>query len=373
MLHERYRINTPGEIFSPGLVVFRPIVLQNIDTMIRMAGNANRLRPHCKTHKMDAVTRIELEQGITRQKAATFAEAEMLAEAGVQDIFLAYNLVGPNIARGVRFRQRYPQVKFLVTADDASAIGQLGEAMTAAETTMGVLLDVNPGRDRTGLPPGDETARIYRLISETPGLSAEGFHLYDGHQHQHELSDRIEAVETVWNQVAAFRDRLETTGLPVPRIVCGGTPTFPAYARMQDPAIELSPGTCVFHDASYGESFPDLNAFTPAALVLTRVVSRPTARRVTFDVGTKAVASDPPMGKRVYLPALPDAVQVLQNEEHLVVETERANEFQVGDWTLAIPRHVCPTTALHKEAIVIDDGQIVGRWTVTARDRQLTI
>ncbi len=94
---------------------------------------------------------------------------------------------------------------------------------------------------------------------------------------------------------------------------------------------------------------------------------------MTVDLGTKSVASDPPMGKRVVFPALPEAVQVVHNEEHLVLETPRADEFQPGDELLAIPRHICPTCALHKEVCVISSGQHVDRWEITARDRQLTI
>jgi D-serine deaminase-like pyridoxal phosphate-dependent protein len=108
-------------------------------------------------------------------------------------------------------------------------------------------------------------------------------------------------------------------------------------------------------------------------LVFTRVVSRPTPNRVTLDVGTKAIASDPPMGQRAVLPAIPDGVQVLHNEEHLVVETPDAGKWTVGDWLLAIPRHVCPTSALHRTVYVIDNGQQVDEWEVTSRDRKLTI
>jgi D-serine deaminase-like pyridoxal phosphate-dependent protein len=103
------------------------------------------------------------------------------------------------------------------------------------------------------------------------------------------------------------------------------------------------------------------------------VVSRPSADRLTVDLGYKAVASDPPLGKRVTFPALPDARQVLHNEEHLVLETPRAAEYQPGDELLAVPRHVCPTVALHKEMYVVSDGVVVDRFAVTARDRRLTI
>jgi D-serine deaminase-like pyridoxal phosphate-dependent protein len=129
----------------------------------------------------------------------------------------------------------------------------------------------------------------------------------------------------------------------------------------------------VFHDAGYSEKYADLKDLMPAARLLTRVISRPTPNRVTWDLGTKAVASDPPMGQRVCLPEVSDAVQVLHNEEHLVIETALADRFRPGDWTLAIPRHVCPTIALHASATVIENGEIVDDWEVTARNRKITI
>src|SRR5215472_5917527 len=92
-----YRIEDTRQIISPALIVYRELLEANLDRMIAIAGNPARLRPHCKTHKMPQVTKIELARGITKHKCATFAEAEMLAEAGVVDIFLSYNLVGPNI------------------------------------------------------------------------------------------------------------------------------------------------------------------------------------------------------------------------------------------------------------------------------------
>ena len=132
------------------------------------------------------------------------------------------------------------------------------------------------------------------------------------------------------------------------------------------------PVTCVLNDVGYSEHFPDLD-FPPAAVMLTRVVSRPAADRITLDLGYKAVASDPPAGQRVMFPDLPDAKQVLQNEEHLVLQTSRANEFQPGDELLAIPRHVCPTCALHRAIFVIAGGVLVDQWEVASRDRWLTI
>jgi D-serine deaminase-like pyridoxal phosphate-dependent protein len=368
----RYAVADTREIISPALVIFRDLVEANLAEMIRVAGSAARLRPHCKTHKMREVTQLELARGIMKHKCATIAEAEMLAEAGVTDIFWAYNPVGPNIRRVAQFVQKFPQVKFAVTGDHPGPIAALGEAVAAVGKSVDVILDVDPGMHRTGIAIGPEAKKIYAQIAATKGLAPGGFHLYDGHNHQKDVGERRAAVLAIWQPAAKFRDELVAAGLAVPRIVCGGTASFPIFAELTDPAIELSPGTVVFHDWGYSDMYPDEH-FTPAALLLTRVISRPTADRVTLDLGYKAVASDPPAGNRLILPDLPDAKAVLQNEEHLVIETALAERLQPGDELWAVPRHICPTCAMHKQAYIVAGGKLVGTWAVASRDRVLTI
>lgn len=371
-MDSRYKIEDTSEIFSPGLVVFREVLESNIDKMIELAGGPQRLRPHCKTHKMREVTAMLLERGIVKHKCATFAEAEMLVEVGVNDIFLAYSLVGPNIARAVAFGEKYPDVLFSVTADHQKPIAELGRAMTEAGQTIEVLLDLDSGQHRTGLPVGQQACRLYQQIADCQGLVPGGLHLYDGQNHQTAVAERTAAVDECWQATTQFRDQLVEAGCAVPRIVAGGSGSFPIYAAKDDPALELSPGTVIFFDVGYGKMFPDLE-FTPAALILTRVISRPTEDRLTVDLGYKACASDPPVGQRLFFPDLPDAEQVLQNEEHLVLQTPRASQFEPGDELLAIPRHICPTSALHKQASIISGGKLSDRWDVAARDRWLTI
>lgn len=372
MVDARYAIADTSEILSPSLVVFRDLVESNLAEMIRIAGSPDRLRPHCKTHKMREVAELELARGIRRHKCATIAEAEMLAEAGASDIVWAYNPVGPNIRRVVRFLDKFPHVMFAVTGDHPGPIAALGEAVASVGKAVDVLLDVDPGMHRTGIPIGPPARKLYEQIAATKGLRPGGLHLYDGHNHQKNVAERRAAVRAVWQLAAAFRDELVAAGLAVPRIVAGGTASFPIFAEMDDPIIELSPGTIVFHDWGYSDMYPDLK-FTPAAMLLTRVISRPTDDRVTLDLGYKAVASDPPAGSRVIFPDLPDAKAVLQNEEHLVIETSQAERFQPGDELWAIPRHICPTSALHKQVYVVSGAKVVGTWAVAARDRMLTV
>ena len=372
MSDPRYAIADTSEIISPGLVVFRDLVEANLEGMIRIARSPSRLRPHCKTHKMREVIELQLARGIIRHKCATIAEAEMLAASGVNDIFLAYNPVGPNIGRVARFVQKFPQVAFAVTADDPRPVAALGEALARTGKTVDVLLDIDTGLHRTGIAIGPAARALYERIATTKGLRAGGLHLYDGHNHQQDVSERRAAVMAAWQPAAALRDELVAAGLAVPRIVAGGTASFPIFAAIEDPAIELSPGTIIFNDFGYGDAFPDLD-FTPAALLLTRVISRPTPSRITLDVGYKAVAAESPLPNRLRFPDLPDAKLVLQNEEHLVVETSQAGRFAPGDELLAIPKHICPTSALHKQAYVVAGGNLVGTWSVASRDRMLTV
>jgi D-serine deaminase-like pyridoxal phosphate-dependent protein len=173
--------------------------------------------------------------------------------------------------------------------------------------------------------------------------------------------------------VLALRAALEKKSLPVPRLVLGGTPTFAIFARMNLPGQECSPGTCVLHDHSYSSHFADLSMFRPAALLLTRVISRPTRGILTLDLGYKAVASDPPAGKRCVLLNVPDYEPILQNEEHFVVATPAAEHFAPGDVIYAMPTHICPTSALHRQAYVVEKGKVTELWDIVGRDRVLSI
>jgi D-serine deaminase-like pyridoxal phosphate-dependent protein len=152
-------------------------------------------------------------------------------------------------------------------------------------------------------------------------------------------------------------------------VVAGGTPTFPIHAR--NPDVECSPGTYVLWDFGYADLMPDL-PFELAALLLTRVVSKPGGNRLCLDLGHKAVAAENPQ-PRVRFLNLPYARPVMHSEEHLVIETEFAERFKVGDCLYAVPKHICPTVALHDEAVVVDQGQAVDRWVISARGRRLEV
>jgi len=368
-----YAIHDTSALFSPALLFYKPLIERNIALAVKMAGNPDRLRPHVKTHKTREIVRLELAAGITKHKCATLAECEMVASCGAADVMLAYTLVGPNCDRMVRLMKAYPGCRFSALADHPQATRRLSETMAAASLTLDVVLDLDVGMHRTGIAPGPEAVALYELIDRLPGLRPDGFHVYDGHNNQESYAEREASVTKLVGPVLELRALLEKQGLPVPRVVAGGTPTFPVFARQNWPGLECSPGTLVLHDHGYGSKYGEMSGITPAALLFTRVISRPTPRRITLDLGYKAVASDPPAGKRCILLNVPDYEAVLQSEEHFAVETPAGERFQPGDAVYAMPTHVCPTCAMHRFAHVVDDGKIVDRWEIVARDRVLSI
>lgn len=369
-MNPQYRIEDTSSIYSPALLFYKDLIRRNIARAIEIAGSPARLRPHAKTHKTREIARLELDVGITKHKCATIAEAEMLADVGVPDILLAYPMVGPNCRRLAQLLKKFPQSNISVAADHPDGAKALSDAMQSAGHSIDVLIDIDCGQHRTGIAAGPAAVELYELFAKLPGLRPGGLHVYDGHNHQEPLAEREAAVQALLVPVLELRTTLEKKGLPVPRLVLGGTPTFSVFAKLDLPGQELSPGTCVLHDHGYGSHFPDMN-FTPAALLLTRVISKPTPTRVTLDLGYKALASDPPAGQRCILLNVPDYKAVLQNEEHLVIET--STPLAIGAEVYAVPTHICPTCAVHKQAFVIEGGKLAGTWDIVGRDRMLSV
>lgn len=370
-MSHRYHLSNVADVASPALVFFPDVIQHNIRAVIHQAGGVARLRPHVKTHKTTEIVQMQLLAGVTKHKCATIAEAEMLADAGAPDVLVAYPLVGPNVARFAKLRRKFPGTRFSTVVDHPSTLGPL--AAVAGDSPIDLFVDVNMGMDRTGIAL-DGVAGLYQQIAATPGLKAVGLHCYDGHVNQESRSDREAGVWAKLTPVLELRASLEASGLPVPTLVSGGTPAFPVYATITDvPGLECSPGTYVLHDHGYGSKYSDLPGVEPAAVLVTRVVSRPTPNRVTLDLGNKAVAADPPLAKRVHLLDFPPHTPVTHSEEHYVVETPHADRYTPGDVVYAIPGHVCPTVALHREALVAEGGRVVGAWRIAARDRKLGV
>jgi D-serine deaminase-like pyridoxal phosphate-dependent protein len=368
-MDQSYRIANETDLPSPSLVFYEDRIARNLDKSLVIAGSPHRLRPHVKTHKTREIVALALGRGVRRFKCATIAEAEMVAQCGADDVMLAYPLVGPNIGRFLRLVERFPRTRLSAIADEPGPVRTLSEAASERGLRIELLLDLDTGLHRTGVPVGKEAFELYELISASKGLVARGLHVYDGQNHQSDLGERTKAAAACHAAALELRDDLLARGHSVETIVMGGTPTFPCYAGY--PEVELSPGTCFLQDAGYASSFPDLD-FEAAALLFSRVISvNRQASSFCTDLGYKAIASDP-KGSRGKVWNIEGAEALLQNEEHWVFRAPILPE--VGMPVYVQPTHICPTSALHAKVFVVNGGgRWYSEWKVVARDRFLEV
>jgi len=364
-----YQITNVDEVASPAILIYPQRVEQNIRRMISVAGDASRLRPHVKTHKLPQVIAIKRSLGITKFKTSTIAEAEMTAAEGGEDIMLAYPLVGPNIRRLALLMQRYPQTRFTALVDNSATLEAISAVGVQSGVTFELFIDLNVGMNRTGISIGPHVDELYAQLCQSPGVKAAGLHAYDGHLHDQNHQSLISACEQAFAPVWKLRDSLRAKNMLVPTVVAGGTPTSPLL--IYDDEVEVGAGTTVLWDFGQAEVSPD-QEFLNAAVIFARVISKPLEDCICLDVGHKAVASEmaPPRARWF---GLEDAVPVTHSEEHLVLQTDRASKFAVGQVIYGIPRHVCPTIALHSEVQCVRDSVVTESWPVTARARRLSI
>jgi D-serine deaminase-like pyridoxal phosphate-dependent protein len=363
-----FAITGTDEVNSPALLVYPDRIGENIKRLISIAGDCNLLRPHVKTVKTPEIVRLEVTHGIRKFKCATIAEAEMTARCGAEDIMLAYQPVGPNIRRFFKLKGKYPGIKFSCIADSEKVIRQLSAYSVQHETTVTVWLDINAGMNRTGIGPGKEAVRLYNLIRSMPGLNAEGLHVYDGHIHEKDPSIRKKMCNEAFLAVESLISELSDSGESI-RVVAGGTPTFPIHAARK--GVETSPGTAILWDYGYSSSFADLD-FLHAAVLFSRVISKPEKNLVCLDLGTKAVASEMPH-PRIKITGLADYEFVSHNEEHMVIRTSEASKINIGDVFYCIPYHICPTVDRYDKVSVVRNGKVTEQWNVEARKREITV
>ena len=361
-----YRVKNAEEIPTPALLVYKEAVAHNIRAIGDMMGGYARLRPHIKTHKMSQIARMEMDEGIDKFKCATPKEAAMLAAIGATDVLISYHIVGANIGRVVDLKRLYPDADLKVIADDRDAIQALSDACTSAGVSLGVMVDVNTGMDRTGALPGTPSLALAQQIAQASGLCFAGLHVYDGHVGDFDADMRQKTAFESIERAVETRCLIERSGIEVEKLVASGSPGFEHTQRV-DGVDEVSPGTWIFWDTGYGDKLQ--SPFEWAALILSSVISTTRADLVTLDAGSKSVAPDTPV-PHFRVIGLPDDIAfVRRNEEHQLLQLpEGTPRPRVGDQFYLVPRHVCTTVNLWDEVCVIDeDGMFVETWAVDAR------
>lgn len=364
-----FEITDTEDVISPALLVYPQRILHNIRTMIEMAGGTEYLRPHIKTHKTAEIIEMQLDQGIQKFKCATIAEAELLALCKAPDILLAMQPVGANMRRFFNLTDTYPESKFSALVDTLDTLHALSRMANSQGIVVSLWMDINTGMDRTGIAPGENAMALYHQMDADPNVEARGLHTYDGHIRNTEVTERKKACDAAFAQVGNVKKKLESDGIAVDGIVAGGSPTFPIHAKRE--GVEASPGTTLLWDAGYGGLFPDME-FLPAAVLLTRIISKPAKNILCLDLGHKHIAPEMSF-PRVQFLNLDHCTQKGQSEEHFVLDCDTSEKYQVGDMIYALPMHICPTVAKYDSLEVVSEGHIIDSWKVAARNQSITL
>lgn len=362
-----YSLLNEVEIDSPALIIYKDRVRENIVSLTESIDDVNRLRPHVKTHKSPEVVRMFMDHGISKFKCATIAEAEMLAGEGVTDILLAYQPVGPKAERLLNLVITYPQTTFSCLIDNARTAKALSQVFVN-RLVLDYFIDVNVGMNRTGIQP-EGIPGLIAEIGNLKGLRLRGLHVYDGHIRDEDFSIRKRRCDEAFESVVPVANELRQAVNHPLTIVAGGTPTFSVHAKRKD--IECSPGTFIYWDKGYEKILPEQH-YLHAAVVLTRVISRPTPDTVCIDLGHKSIASENPLENRVHFLNAPDLTPIGHSEEHMVLKTN-ATELEVGDVLYGVPYHVCPTISLYESTLIAIDNKISESWPTLSRNKRISI
>lgn len=351
------RPRTVAEIDTPAVLIDIDRALANI---ARAQAHANKagvmLRPHIKTHKLPFFARKQVEAGAVGITCQKIGEAEVMADAGISDIFLPYNILGPR--KLVRLKALHDRVSLSVTADSAVTIAGLTDTFTDAGKTLKVLIECDTGAGRCGVQNADEALALARRIGSAPGLAFGGLMTYPAAGHPAEAEGRL----------AAIRDRLAGAGFACAVISTGGTPDM-----WRDPergiVNEYRPGTYVYMDR-YQVGKGAARADDCALTVLATVVSHPTPTRAVLDAGSKALSSD--------LLGLPDHGELVGisgaritglSEEHAKVELGDGARLEIGQRVRVLPDHACVVSNLFDEVYLISGDTVVDVLPVAARGR----
>ncbi|MCP1907656.1 D-serine deaminase-like pyridoxal phosphate-dependent protein [Bradyrhizobium elkanii] len=319
------------------------------------AGVANR--PHIKTHKNPMLAQLQIKagaKGITCQK---LGEAEIMADAGIDNILISYNLLGDE--KMARLGALQGKANVTVAADNSVVVGDLPKAAAASGRPLSVVVECDTGRKRAGVETPAEAIALAREIAASKGLSFAGFMLYP--------------TETGWADAQKFYDEalagVRAHGLDATIVSTGGTPNLKNLGKLKG-GTEHRFGTYIYNDRM--QVAAGVATWDDCALhIYSTVVSRAGPERGILDAGSKTLTSDTGglEGHGLILEH-PEARIARFAEEHGFLDLSRSNTRpNVGDVVRIVPNHVCVVVNMMDEVVMVRGDKIIGALPVTARGK----
>ena len=362
---------TVRDLDTPALLIDLDRMEANLDRAASYAKmHGLHLRPHTKTHKSTLIGRMQLERGATGLTVAKVGEAEVMADRRVPNLLLAYPVWGE--AKWERLVDVAKTVPVTVALDNLESAMGLQRHARRAGLELRILVEVDLGMRRCGLPPGKELVALARAIANMPPLRLEGVMFYPGH-----INPAAANGEQALAQLAADLDDVlssfKADGLPTEVVSGGSTPTL--YHSHRIPGLtEIRPGTYAFNDCTQ-VAMGACNWHDCAASIVTTIVSTPRPDAAIIDGGSKTFTSDPlrPSGKATFgrVLELPGTRFHRMNEEHGILDLSRHDgpPPRIGQQLRIVPNHICVTVNMHETAHGIRGESVELSWAVDGRGK----
>lgn len=360
-----FNIVLPEGIDTPTVLVDVDVLERNIASWAeRMTERGVGLRPHTKTSKCVPVIERQVAAGVVGLTVATLGEAEVLADAGFDNLFQAYPVWAGRPERAHRLRALHERVSLMVGVESAESAAALGAAVRGCQRPLPVLIELDPGLHRSGIDVADIVG-IARSAADA-GLEVRGAFTFGGHGYA-TCDAAPDAGDDEVRTLAAAAELLHSAGFSPSVLSAGSTPTALHSAR--GPVTDERPGTYVFQDAQQVQ-LGTASMAEVALVVAATVVASHSDGRFVLDTGSKALAADRPAWARGHglLPAYPDAELKSLSEHHCVAWTKGPRPA-VGEVVAVVPNHACVVVNLVDELTVVSSGEVVDHWRVASRGR----
>jgi D-serine deaminase-like pyridoxal phosphate-dependent protein len=357
------------ELDTPEVLLDLAAMERNIARMADIARDAGlKLRPHTKTHKSPEIAKLQLRAGASGITVAKLGEAEVMVEYGIDDILIAYPIVGERkLERLARLHQK---AKLIVSTDSVECAEGLHQVGESTGKPVEVYVEIDTGLGRCGHKPGRETIDVVKQMKRLSGIRVVGVMTHEGHSWTAtESSKREEIIRETSSALADTAKELRALGLPCTEVSAGATPTA-FHAKAATGATEMRPGTYIFNDVNV-LTHGFITREDCAVTVLATVVGHPAKDRVILDVGSKTLSQDGAIDndfKGVFVDK-PRWHLVKLTEEHGIVHVPEGEKVVIGERVRIIPNHVCVVTNLVDQFVTVRGSEIVGTLKVEARGR----
>ena len=359
---------------TPSLLVDRTILLRNITGMQDLADRAAvALRPHTKTHRTPAIAAMQVKAGAKGITVAKIGEAEVMAENGLEDIFIANEIYGD--LKFARLRTLAEKVRLSVGVDNREQVTAISRFFEGAPEPADVLIEVETGEVRSGMLPGPELVELAKFIAAAPNVRLKGIFSHEGHTYGAKDREQCAAFyRKAQEDTLGAAEMIRSAGIPVGTVSIGATPSILLGGDILPGVTEIRPGTYVLMDAAQGAAVGSYG--TCAATVLATVMSKPTADRVVLDAGVKALTAFTREGGICATPGHGllkgfDGLRIgkLYDEHGLVYGREANERLSLGDRVEIIPNHICPTCNLYDRMYLVEDGRVADELPILCRGK----